>query len=95
LFVRTFLFSFSPIIKTLIEDNVKDNLLTLKTLDLCGAEISLFDFEKSCNRCRNMLQKVIIIGLPLIEIDYGTQHFGLPSFDRRDLLLAFKGRSLT
>jgi hypothetical protein len=50
--------------------------------------------EKSCNRCRNMLQEVIIIGLPLIEIVYETQQFGLPSFDRRHLLLAFKGRSL-
>jgi hypothetical protein len=40
-------------------------------------------------------KRPIIIGLPLIEVVYETQHFGLPSFDRRHLLLAFKGLSLT
>jgi len=39
--------------------------------------------------------KGIIIGLPLIEIDYEAQHFGLPSFDHRYFLLTFKGYPLT
>jgi hypothetical protein len=41
--------------------------------------------EKSCNRRRNMLKRIGIIGLPLIEIENETQPFGVPSFDRRHL----------
>jgi len=37
----------------------------------------------------------MMIGLPLIEIDCEIHHFEMPSFDRRQLMLTFKGCFLT